>query len=251
MFFRGVVIMRLKSKKGMTLVELLVSIVVAAIIFIALGRLFAQYVKIFRNANKNLDILIEMRESLDRLGKDLRAAIPILDPINSGTAHPEFRATGSKVRFNCVRASSGMASTVASDIVEIAYTYQQYTPPNYDDFQHWCLQRKIDPSNSESITAATEKETQLDPLCDITGPDLADIQGINITNFTIECGSNLAGLSSANWEAGGDGTPDATGSKSVLPLIRVKLTGTNDAGTATEKMAMLIRPYCWKVKRFY
>ncbi|MDF9408613.1 MAG: hypothetical protein A4E52_01432 [Pelotomaculum sp. PtaB.Bin013] len=117
----------LKNERGFTLVELMLSTLLMSILFLTVWDIFSQCSIFWRRAGDKVDLYDSLRISLDRMCREIICAknISTFSDVNSLTF---VNADGDTIRYYCnlnelLRREKGVSSPLASDIVNVSFTY--------------------------------------------------------------------------------------------------------------------------------
>jgi len=116
------------DQRGFTLVELLISVLLLSILFLAVWGLFTQGFVLWKQGENKVDMYDSLRIALDRLGRELRYAQSITASSDGSNLY-FVNAGGTTVRYYCsayalYRQESGaVAQPLASDMQSAAFTY--------------------------------------------------------------------------------------------------------------------------------
>lgn len=121
----------LPNERGFTLVELMLSILLLSILFLAAWGLFARGFVFWKQGEHRVDMYDSLRISLDRMGRELRYTGGI--SIASDSNNLSFiTAEGKNVKYYCslhqlIRGEQGLSgwgyNPVASDIESVQFVY--------------------------------------------------------------------------------------------------------------------------------
>jgi len=117
-----------REQRGFTLVELLISVLLLSILFLAVWGLFAQGFILWKQGENKVDMYDSLRISLDRAGRELRYAQNITDSSDASNLY-FVNAGGTTVRYYCsayalYRQEQGaVAQPLASDMQSVDFTY--------------------------------------------------------------------------------------------------------------------------------
>lgn len=118
----------LKDTRGFTLIELMLSILLLSILFLAAWGLLGQSFIFWKQGEHRADMYDSLRISFDRMGRELRYAKGITTSSNSDSLY-FLSAEGITVWYYCssytlYRKEQGEVSQpLASDIQSVSYTY--------------------------------------------------------------------------------------------------------------------------------
>jgi len=118
----------LKGERGFTLVELMLSILMLSILFMAVWGLFGQGFILWKQGGHKVDMYESLRISLDRMGRELRYAQKITSSSNETNLY-FVNDGGTTVRYYCSsyalyrQVPGDVAQPLASDIQSISFTY--------------------------------------------------------------------------------------------------------------------------------
>lgn len=118
----------MREERGFTLVELMLSVLLLSILFLAVWGLFGQGFILWKQGESKIDMHESLRVSLDRMTRELRYAQGITASSDSGNLY-FVNAEGTTVRYYCssyalYRQEQGaVAQPVASDIQSVGFVY--------------------------------------------------------------------------------------------------------------------------------
>jgi len=141
-----------KKRPGLTLVDLMVSLAVLAIIMSAVYWVFATQEKAVRAANEGRDVYGQARLILDRLTRDITSAW--LPQVPRPMAVTQYRFKGQADRLDFISTASMSPDSIGSGLSEIGYRLE--TPERDAEGRFLIIRRQDDTPDGEPEEGGAE-----------------------------------------------------------------------------------------------